>query len=204
MPGENFSTVLGILAGIATSVLILLIVLWLIRRSTNPKICKKKVTNILKRFALIRHFSVLSDVNIAFDGKTAHFDNILVGFYGISFIVCISETAAFYGQEDDEKWSRMVKDKKEYFPNPLIEAGKAEGIVRNILSKNQVYNVPIEKLLVFAGAHRKTEVNVKTSVPALKRKELKKQLDKVKYQKDLSVNVGQITDLLNKYTVERK
>lgn len=53
--------------------------------------------------------------------------------------------------------------------------------------------------MVFAGARKKTEVYVKASAPVLKRKELKRLLDKVKYQKDNSVDVEALAGLLQKY-----
>lgn len=40
---------------------------------------------------------------------------------------------------------------------------------------------------------------MKASVPTLKRKELKQLLDKVKYQKDNSVDVEMLAGLLEKY-----
>ena len=57
----------------------------------------------------------------------------------------------------------------------------------------------MEHLVVFAGARKKTEVYVKASVPTVKRKELKQLLDKVKYQKDNSVDVEMLAGLLEKY-----
>ena len=49
------------------------------------------------------------------------------------------------------------------------------------------------------GARKKTEVYVKSTVPVLKRKELGQLLDKVKYQKDNSVDVQKLAGLLQQY-----
>ncbi len=200
MPNWNLSNEAMLGLGLGAVALAFLLILWLIKRSTNPKVCKKKVTGILKRFAGIRQFRVLTDLDLAFEGQTAHFDQVLIGFYGISFITCLGESAAYYGQERDASWSRVDDgNKKVSFPNPLLAGEKGIDTVRRIFSKNDVYNIQMEHLLVFAGARKKTEVYVKSSVPVLKRKELGQLLDKVKYQKDNSVDVQKLAGLLQQY-----
>ena len=184
MPNWNLSNEATLAVGLTATALVLLLILWLIRRSTNPKVCRRKVTALLKRYAGIRQFKVLADLNLEYEGKKAHFDQVLIGFYG---------------QEQDEKWSRVDGSKKEYFPNPLIAGEKGIDTVRQIFSKNQVYNIQMEHLVVFAGARKKTEVYVKASAPVLKRKELQQLLGRVKYQKDNSVDVDQLAALLEKY-----
>ncbi len=200
MPNWNLSNEMMLALGLTAVALAFLLILWLIRRSANPKVCRKKVTGILKRYAGIRQFRVLTDLDLEFEGNTAHFDQVLIGFYGISFITCLAETAAYYGQRQDEKWSRVDSgNRKVYFPNPLTEGEKGIDTVRRIFSQNKVYNIQMEHLVVFAGARKKTEVYVKASAPVLKRKELKRLLDKVKYQKDNSVDVEALAGLLQKY-----
>ena len=199
MPNWNLSNEATLAVGLTATALVLLLILWLIRRSTNPKVCRRKVTALLKRYAGIRQFKVLADLNLEYEGKKAHFDQVLIGFYGISFITCLSESVAYYGQEQDEKWSRVDGSKKEYVPNPLIAGENGIDTVRQIFSKNQVYNIQMEHLVVFAGARKKTEVYVKASAPVLKRKELQQLLGRVKYQKDNSVDVDQLAALLEKY-----
>lgn len=200
MPNWNLSNEAMLGLGLGAVALAFLLILWLIKRSTNPKVCKKKVTGILKRFAGIRQFKVLTDLDLAFEGQTAHFDQVLIGFYGISFITCLGESAAYYGQERDAIWSRVDDgNKKVSFPNPLLAGEKGIDTVRRIFSKNGVYNIQMEHLLVFAGTRKKTEVYVKSSVPVLKRKELGQLLDKVKYQKDNSVDVQKLAGLLQQY-----
>lgn len=180
--------------------IVFLLILWLIRRSTNPKACRKKVTGILKRFAGIRQFKVLTDLNLEFNGKKAHFDEVLIGFYGISFITCLNESASYYGQEKDQKWSCVKSDnQRAYLPNPVIAGVEGIDVVRRIFSSNQVYNIQMEHLIVFTGSGKKTEIFVKTSSPAVKRKDLAKLLGKVRYQKDNSVDVAQLAALLEQY-----
>lgn len=182
---------------------VFLLILWLIRRSTNPKVCRKKVTGILKRFAGIRQFKVLTDLDLEYDGRKAHFDEVLIGFYGISFVTCLNESASYYGQERDEKWSCVKSDNQRfYLPNPVSAGVEGIDVVRHIFSSNQVYNIQMEHLVVFTGSGKKTEVFVKTSSPALKRKDLKNLLGKVKYQKDNSVDVSKLADLLEKYAAK--
>ncbi len=201
MPNWNLSNEMMLVIALAAIALAFLLILWLIKRSTNPKVCRRKVTGILKRFAGIRQFRVLSDLDLAFEGKTAHFDDVLIGFYGISFVTTLGESAAYYGQERDAKWSRVDgQNRKTYFPNPLILGEKGIDVVRQIFAKNHVYNIQMEHLVVFAGARKKTEVYVKASAPVLKRRELRKLLDKVRYQKDNSVEVEKLVSLLEQYT----
>ncbi|MDD3192840.1 MAG: hypothetical protein PHE47_03170 [Oscillospiraceae bacterium] len=200
MPNWNLSNETMLAVGLTAVALVFLLILWLIRRSTNPKVCRRKVTAMLKRYAGIRQFKVLTDLDLEIDGKTAHFDYALIGFYGISFVTCLGESAAYYGQERDEKWSRVDGgSKKSYFPNPLIEGEKGLAVVRQIFAKHNVYNIQMENLVVFAGSRKKTEVYVKASAPALKRKELRQLLGRVKYQKDNSVDVAQLAGLLEEY-----
>lgn len=200
MPNWNLSNETMLALGLTAVALVFLLILWMIRRSTNPKVCRKKVVGILKRYAAIRQFRVLTDLDLELDGRTAHFDQVLIGFYGISFFTCLPESAAYYGQQRDEKWSRVDADgKKTYLPNPADCRGAGDRYGTPYFRENNVYNIQMEHLVVFAGARKKTEVYVKASVPTLKRKELKQLLDKVKYQKDNSVDVEMLAGLLEKY-----
>ena len=81
--------------GLTAVALVFLLILWMIRRSTNPKVCRKKVVGILKRYAAIRQFRVLTDLDLELDGRTAHFDQVLIGFYEVSFFTCLPDSAAY-------------------------------------------------------------------------------------------------------------
>lgn len=172
--------------------------LWMLHRATDPKTCKNKVKGMLKRFAALRQYKVLSDVTVQYEGKKAHFDQILVGVYGISFVSCLADSAAYYGQEREEKWAKVDSKtgKKSYFANPITAGEKAIDLVRRVFSKNNVYGIQMEHLIVFAGSPRKTEIFVKGSIPMLRRSDLKKLLDKVRYEEDRGVDVEKIVKLL--------
>lgn len=80
MPNWNLSNEIMLALGLTAVALVFLLILWMIRRSTNPKVCRKKVVGILKRYAAIRQFRVLTDLDLELDGRTAHFDQVLIGF----------------------------------------------------------------------------------------------------------------------------
>ena len=178
-----------------------IVTLWVMHRATDPKACRNKVKGILKRFAGIRQYKVLSDVTVQYEGKKAHFDQVLIGIYGISFVSVLADTAAYYGQEKDQKWAKVDSKtgKKTYLENPIFAGEKAIELVRRIFSKNNVYNIQMEHLIVFAGAPGKIEMFVKGPAPLLKRKELKRQLDKVRYEEDRGVDMEKLAKLLQEY-----
>jgi hypothetical protein len=191
----------------AGAVLLLVICLWVvfaIRNASIPRHCHKKAAGMLKKYARIRNFKVLSDVDLKIGERGAHFDDILVGFFGILFVTTLDETASYYGTEREERWTVVNKEKRSYFPNPVKQGVEMVDVVRTIFSKNDIYNIQMEHVVLFTGWDKKVETFIPSGLPVYRKKELKQYLMKTKFEKDNDVDVERLCALLEQYRVSEK
>lgn len=196
---EHLNTVLT--AGAVLLLVICLLVVVAIHNAGIPRHSHKKARKILQRYAGIRNFKVLSDIDLEIGGKSAHFDGVLVGFFGILFVTTLDETASYYGTEREERWTVVKKEEKSYFPNPIQRGVEMVDVVRTIFSKNNVYNIQMEHVVLFTGWDKKVETFISAGLPVYRKKELKQYLKKARFEKDNDVDVDQLCALLEKYRV---
>lgn len=176
--------------------LIFLLVLWLIKRSADPKVNARKVGGTLRRFASLRQYAVLENVNLTHGEETAHFDYALVSFFGVLWFSVIGDVAAIYGQAKDQKWTIVDKDKRRTIPNPVATGEKAMETVRKVFAENKIYNTKMEHFVVFAGGGKKTEIYVTAPEQAVKRADLVKLIGSSKYDKDNDLDVKTLAAFL--------
>ncbi|MDD2955584.1 MAG: hypothetical protein PHD67_04625 [Oscillospiraceae bacterium] len=184
------------------AVLLLIICLWVVLAIHNagvPKHCHKKAARLLKKYAGIRNFKVLTDLDVEINGRKAHFDDVLVGFFGILFVTTLDETASYYGTEREERWTVVNKGAKSYFPNPVKQGLETVDVARTIFSKNGVYNIQMEHVALLTGWDKKTETFIPAGLPVYRKKELKQYLLKSKFEKDNDVDVERLCGLLEQY-----
>lgn len=195
---EHLNTILTV--GAVLLLVICLLAVAVIHNAAVPRHSHKKGKQLLQRYAGIRNFKVLSDIDLEIGGKSAHFDGVLVGFFGILFVTSLDETASYYGTEREEKWTVVnKKGEKTYLPNPVQRGVEMVDVVRTIFSKNNVYNIQMEHVVLLTGWDKKTETFIPAGLPVYRKKELKQYLRKTKFEKDNNVDVEQLCALLEKY-----
>lgn len=159
---------------------------------------EKKTARILKGFAGIRRFKVLSDVTLKADGKTAHVENMLIGFFGILIVHTLGARGEYYGTLDGENWilSREEGQQRRNFPNPVLEQQRALALMRSILSKRKLYNIPMEYVVYMADKGKKTGLFITHSGEILLPGKLKGFLHKTKFEKDTGLDVNKVAEAL--------
>ena len=153
---------------------------------------------LLRRFAGIRRFQVLSGLSLPLRGKAVKIDHILIGFFGIMLVTVRNAKGTVYGGGRDKNWVQVVtkheQEKRGTFPNPIPENQEALEAVRQVLLDNKVYKIPIENYIVFAN--KKAVLNIERGLPVMTFSQFKKLLKRAKYSDDGNTDVEQIAKLL--------
>ena len=157
-----------------------------------------RTARLLRRFAGIRRFQVLSGLSLPLRGKAVKIDHILIGFFGIMLVTVRNAKGTVYGGGRDKNWVRVVtkheQEKRGTFPNPIPENQEALEAVRQVLLDNKVYKIPIENYIVFAN--KKAVLNIERGLPVMTFPQFKKLLKRTKYSDDGNTDVEQIDKLL--------
>ncbi len=197
------------IAGIAAAVLVLALILarvifvWNERRRGVDGV--NRTGRLLKRFAGIRRFQVLSGLSFPLRGKMVPVDHILIGFFGIMLVTVRSAKGAIYGGGRDKNWVRVVtkneQEKRGTFANPIPENQEALEAVRQVLLDHKVYKVSIENYIVFAN--KKAVLNIERGLPVMTLPQFKKLLKRSKYSGDGDTDVEQVAKLLREAAQQR-
>lgn len=154
----------------------------------------RKVGSTLKKFATFHEAKVLSDLTLEKQGKEYHIDFLLIGYFGMLAVKVCDLKGDIYGEEKSTSWSLHFKDEINKVEN-ACEASLAElDAIRYRLSKHQVFNIPMEYVVVFT--QKKTVVNVAGVEQLITPKELSKYIDRSKYLKDNGVDVDKVVAIL--------
>ena len=162
---------------------------------------QKDVKKILKSFAGIRKYKVLSDVTVEYKGKSAHIDQMMVGYFGVLFVSAYNlKKASLFGGENEDKWAVVKDDKKEHIPNFHKQNLAFNAFLRDIFSSEKIYSIPFENAVCIKCKDDIKQINANVnSMNILTLKQLKKHIRKVKFEKDLGVDVDKIVNCIEKY-----
>lgn len=175
------------------------------RRSTlfkKGKYGRYFVNKALKRFAAPRKMTVLQDVTIKDGEHTAHFDHVLIGYFGVLFLQSIQGSGSFWADAKQENWAFTDgSNAKLIFKNPLKEMDEKIAVFRQALSRNKIYNVPVDSsvVVVTLGEIPKMYLsNISNPNAILIYKKLKEYLSLSKFEQDNGVNPEQIAALFHR------
>lgn len=159
---------------------------------------KRKLLKLLKRFAGIRRFKVLTDLTLPTKNGPVSVEYLLIGFFGILILSEKNAAGNIYGTGYDKKWIRVVtkheQEKRGTFPNPVLQNQAALDAVRETLTSNKVYKVSLENYVVFTNS--KAVLNTERGLPVLTFQDLKKLLKREKYSADGIVDVEKTAQIL--------
>ncbi len=156
-----------------------------------------KTRSILKRFALLREYKVLSDVTVSVDGTEHHFDHLLIGCFGILSLCSFSKKGELYGNDRDDVFILLNgnKTKRTKTENLIKKAQNDEMVLRKLLSQAKIYKIKIDTGIVIESKLCNAMIPSAT-VPVYTPQTLKKQLNCGKYDMDHNVNVSGILDVI--------
>ncbi len=156
-----------------------------------------KVTSILKKFAFLRSFKVLTDYQFEYKGENIKIDNILVGFFGIIILTDLDYAGEIYIEsEKSTEWLNINNSKKLKFSSPLNQSTNYENAIKTILRQEKILNVQIENLIVFTNNN--IELYKPNKSPVIIMKDLSKLLHLPKYEIDNEYDVEKIVEILGK------
>lgn len=155
---------------------------------------QKKLNSILKRFSRLRSFKVLSGVTLNYGGKTVYIENLLVSFYGLLVVNTVNDKCEYYGERRDMKWTRVGENIREAVPNMIRDGEDAISVLREILGRNGIYKMQIEQYLITTRRLKggATQMFVSGCPEIMNISTFKKQIHKVKYEKDNDVDVDAV------------
>lgn len=194
------------LAAVALAVLAAMLRNALLRR--QGRYSQVKVGGLLRKFASIRRFKVLSGLKLKNGSTVVEIDQALIGFFGIMLLKTCNETGSVYGEYRDKQWAAVITDKhnndrKTTFPNPVQAAEKCNEALRKLLAAHNLYKIQSEAYVVFADPKSQlTNAKKKKGMPLLTLRQLKRLLEKEKYSADGPVDVEEIARLLQENSVD--
>lgn len=179
--------------------IVLILAFFIIKSKATPG--NKKLLSLLHRFALIRSFKVIDDINLPLsDEKTSHIDHILIGFFGIMVINKCDFNGTVYGDIRDKEWVSVLTknniDKKTRFKNPISENQESVEAIRKVFLKENIYKINIESYTVFTN--KKAALSIKPNLPIMTLKAFKKLISKSKYSETGPVDVLKVYDAITK------
>ena len=143
-----------------------------------------KVKTILKRFAYLREYKVLSDVTVKTVQGEHKFDHIMIGPFGILSLCCFNKKGELYGNENDENFvlldAKMNRTKTE---NLIRKAKEDERVLRALVTQAKLYNVKIDTAIVIENKGCKSLIPT-AAVPVLQASQLSKFLNTDKFEMD--------------------
>ena len=164
---------------------------------------KHFVSKALKRYASPRGMTVLSDVSISNGNENAHFDHVLIGYFGVLFVQSIQGAGSFWGDGKQDTWAFSDEKSKTklLFKNPFDEMNAKLSIFRSVLAQNKQYKVPIDSAVVIVtlgDAPRMYLSNIKDSDTIMLDSQLSAFLRDERFEKDNGVDVEAVAKLFSK------
>lgn len=192
-------------AGIFIACILISLAFYLYRSSFFRKgeYGKHFVSKALKRYASPRGMTVLSDVSISNGNENAHFDHVLIGYFGVLFVQSIQGAGSFWGDGKQDTWAFSDEKSKTklLFKNPFDEMNAKLSIFRSVLAQNKQYKVPVDSAVVIVtlgDAPRMYLSNIKDSDTIMLDSQLSAFLRDERFEKDNGVDVEAVSKLFQK------
>ena len=84
-----------------------------------------KTRSILKRYSLLREYNVLSNVKVNVGGQEHIFDELMIGHFGILCLTTFKGKGELFGNEGDEHFITLYKNKTERKEVPNLTGNSA-------------------------------------------------------------------------------
>lgn len=173
------------------------------RKEKRSETTKKEISRVLRRMAPLREWKVLDNVTLSDKKGEVTADHLVIGPFGVAVFSDIHHQGGYYGELRDEEWviSTGGEDKVETFrmkvQSPVKNNQRFVAALRTVLTKAEIYNVPVEALCPVTQTKIEIYVTGAGEMVAGAGK-LRETLSRGKYQKDNGVDVAKIAALLAK------
>ncbi len=168
-----------------------------LKKKKNIRVGKngeKKVAKVLNKFATKVGGKVIHDIYLPLYDKTTQIDHLLIAPFGMVCVETKTISGDIYGGQNDKNWTQILGEQKNTFYNPLRQNKTHIDCIHYLLTKHEIYCVEIESLVVFAS--EKSQLFVARGLPVIRLEQLKKYLQKKRYQKDHGVDMIKVYQTL--------
>lgn len=164
--------------------------------------CEKSVKHILNKICKNKKYKLLNNIYLPLYDTTTEIDHIIIGDFGVLVVETKGLNGEVYGNEYEKNWTHIIGEKKHTLYNPLMQNKTHISCIQHILRKENIYNVDIYSLVVFAGNN--IELNIPKGLPIITSDLIKSYFKKEFFKKQSKFNVEQVYNTLLKYKVTDK
>jgi len=196
-----FEVVFGLVIMFAAAIALWALYSYFAREKWNRegKGAEAKACSILKRYASLRNFKVLTGLRFETSSGHVEVQAALVGFFGVLILHTCGMRGEYYSDPTGKKWTIVYPDSRESFENPFLVQQRAVSAMREIFAKNKAYKIPIERATYISNRSKQTAVFFSTKEALIMPGRLRSYLDKEKFEQDANVDVAQIVSILEQY-----
>lgn len=171
------------------------------QRGSTEKGAKERVGKKLAQYAKSRKFVVLNNVKLQAGAEQTVVDHLLVGTFGIVFVTTFHQGLVVYADPTAEQWRMRERNLNRSFDNPMLKATADMEILRKNFAKKDIYNIPMEPLIIFAEHTSTPEFVMSNGVieNMIIYKNLLSYLKKEKYNKDMGVDVQKVAAAIESF-----
>ena len=101
-----------------------------------------------------------------------------------------------------DQWIRYWKERKYFLENVYARNHATAMIIRDLLSREKIYRVPLDEYVVFTGKRSKVLVCIKNQGELISFKTFKDLLGRSKYEEDKGYQVEKIVEILTQHQVQ--
>lgn len=170
------------------------------RKEKHSETTKKAISRVLRTMAPLREWRVLDGVTLSDKAGEVTADHLVIGPFGVLVLSDIHRQGGYYGELRDEEWvvSTGGEDKAETLrmkvPNPVKNNQRFVAALRALLTKAEIYNVPVEALCPVTQRNIEVYVTGANTV-VVEAGKLRETLSRQKFQKDSGVDVEKLAAL---------
>lgn len=170
------------------------------RKEKHSETTKKEISRVLRTMAPLREWKVLDGVTLSDKEGEVTADHLVIGPFGVLVLSDIHRQGGYYGELRDGEWvvstggEDRVETLRMKIPNPVKNNQRFVAALRALLTKAEVYNVPVEALCPVTQSNIEVYVTGAGSVVVGAGK-LRETLGRQKFQKDNGVDVAKLTAL---------
>lgn len=200
------SNIESILILILSIIGVLLIISYFVRKNTDAKTSRKIENNnqksvkcFLKKVSRKKGYKLLSNISLHIYDSITNIDHIIIGEFGILVVATKGLNGEIFGTSEEKNWTHIVKNEKHTLYNPLMQNQECINSIKNILKSENIYNVDIHSLVVFAG--KKIELNVPPTICVITSSSLSSYFKKSFFKKQSNFDIDKVYNAILKYKV---
>lgn len=162
---------------------------------------ERMVSKMLRKISKGR-FVVMDNVMLPLYSNTTQIDHIVVGPFGVVCIETKNHSGEIIGGIEDIYWIQRLGSKTHLVYNPLAQNNTHVQVVRYILHKERILNVPVYNLVVFSSNNVSIKLD-EENVPVIPIRYLKEYFQNKAFNES-RVNVAEVVAAIKKHQITDK